>query len=89
MRLGKLCHFTKTATVSSMEHLCLKLQVANRSNHRLLKRQRRGMKQFEMREAGKQLKRERVTFEDKLSTLNLYPLTKPLPPPAFDEITPL
>ena len=50
-----------------METLCVKLEVANQSNHRLLKRQRKGMDQQRKKDAGLELKRERVTFSDKLA----------------------
>ena len=43
------------------------MEVANQSNHRLLKRQRKGMDQQRKKDAGLQLKRERVTFSDKLA----------------------
>ena len=67
-RLGKLCTYSATATKQSMEKLCLKLNVANKSTHKLLAKQRRGMKQYEMKAAGKVLKRERVVFSPLIST---------------------
>ena len=60
--LGKLCHYSATATQQGLVKLCDKLAVANRNNHRLLQKQRRGMKQEEKRQNGDQLKRERVVF---------------------------
>ena len=51
-----------------MEKLIQKLNVANKSTHRLLLKQRRGMKQAQMKTEGKQLKRERVSFSPLLNT---------------------
>ena len=75
LRLGKLCNHTNTATKQGLEKLCLKLFAANKSNHRLLLKQRRGMKQEESRQKGKALKRERVQFEPLLG-MSLEELVK-------------
>ena len=66
-RLGKLCQFTNTATVQAMHRLCDKLKVANKSQHRLFRKQRRGQKQATMKVEGKQLKRERMVSSQSLA----------------------
>ena len=70
-RLGKLCQFTNTATVQAMHRLCDKLKVANKSQHRLFRKQRRGQKQATMKLEGKQLKRERMVSSQNLALSEL------------------
>ena len=68
LRLGKLCQCSNTATQQGLEKLIQKLDVANKSNHRLLAKQRRGMDQHRLKQEGKKLKRERVVFNALLCT---------------------
>jgi len=50
-----------------MHRLCDKLKVANKSQHRLFRKQRRGQKQATMKVEGKQLKRERMVSSQSLA----------------------
>ena len=51
--------------------LCDKLKVANKSQHRLFRKQRRGQKQATMKLEGKQLKRERMVSSQSLALSEL------------------